>query len=76
MKIFFMKIKLKRLNSGSIRLYIIRRYYKTNFDTPHFLYTVGGASKVSERFQYMAKGVIEFKGHLFMELICLNILMD
>ena len=45
--------------------YIIRRYYKTNLDTPHLLYIVGGASKVRERFHLhqsklcMAKEVIE-----------------
>ena len=45
--------------------YIIRRYYKTNLDTPHLLYIVGGASKVGERFHLqqpklrMAKEVIE-----------------
>ena len=51
--------------SQRVEWYIVRRYHKTNLDTPHLLYIVGGSSKVRERFHlqktklFIAKEVIE-----------------
>ena len=53
------------LVSQRVEWYIVRRYHKTNLDTPHLLYIVGWSSKVSERFHlqetklFMAKEVLE-----------------
>ena len=48
--------------------YIIRHYFKTNPDTSHLLYIVGGAPKVRKIFLFWQKLYMAKK----LELICLN----